>query len=74
MNMKGCGLNPDIKTAGNTAEGPGKTSVSIPSSMACFSNIHPGSETPGVPASEITAIFSPSRNFSNRKFNFSFSL
>ena len=44
--------NPDATNAGTKAVGPGKHSTSIPACTQARTNKNPGSEMPGVPASE----------------------
>lgn len=46
------------------AVAPGRAMISILFSMADFIISSPGSDTPGIPASVIRAIFSPDSNFS----------
>ena len=50
---------PDFINAGTKAVAPGKHSTLIPSRTQALANKNPGSEIPGVPASEIKAITSP---------------
>ena len=57
-----CVSNPEPTKATVNAVAPGNTSISILFSIACFIKSSPGSDIPGIPASLIKAIFSPSNN------------
>ena len=52
---------PDDTRAGMHAVGPGRVSTTIPSSAQARASRKPGSEMPGVPASETSATLSPPR-------------
>ena len=56
--------NPDAIKAFTNAHAPGIGITSIFSSIAFFITSSPGSQIPGVPASDTNAIFSPLFNFS----------
>ena len=56
------------------AHAPGIGTIFIPSSMHFFITSSPGSQIPGVPASDTNAIFCPSCNFSINTFDFVSSL
>ena len=49
-------LIPDAEIAVITADGPGRAVTSIPAARTSCISAYPGSEIPGVPASEISAI------------------
>ena len=51
--------NPELTSAGTKAVAPGRHSTSIPCSRQVRTNRNPGSDIPGVPASEIRATVSP---------------
>ncbi len=55
--------NPDPTSAVRTADGPGRTVYSMLFSMHARSSLYPGSETAGIPASVIMAMFMPSVAF-----------
>ena len=55
---------PLLTSAGINAVAPGKHSTSILFSRHVLTAKNPGSEIPGVPASDINAIFSPDKIFS----------
>ena len=57
-----------------TALGPGMLSTRIPAARAAATNVWPGSEMSGVPASDTSAIESPARSRSMSCFVFSRSL
>lgn len=59
-NKKVCRGNPDKMRAAMIAEGPGIYSTLIPRSMTLGISCCPGSDKPGVPASETNAIDFPS--------------
>ena len=65
---------PDAIKALIAAQAPGIGITSIFSSIAFFAITSPGSEIPGVPASETTAIFLPSFNLFIKKSSLSSSL
>src|SRR5581483_7418164 len=56
--------SPEATSAAIAAEGPGTTRTSIPASTHARTSRYPGSESPGIPASEITATSSPERRTS----------
>src|SRR5690606_40326855 len=58
--------NPELTKAGTKAVAPGKHSTSILFSTQALTNKKPGSEIPGVPASETKAIVLPEFNLSIR--------
>lgn len=60
--------------AGTNAVAPGSTVTSIPAFLHSLTSINPGSEIPGVPASEIRAMFSPPSSLSVRCFTVACSL
>ena len=51
--------SPDVVNAANKALGPGIDSIFTPALIASLVSLYAGSDIPGVPASVITAIFSP---------------
>src|SRR5664279_112573 len=53
--------NPEFPSAGMRAVGPGRVSIGISFSTHVLTNKKPGSEMPGVPASDTRAIVCPSR-------------
>ena len=59
IEKKNFSLKPLIETADVTDEAPGIGNVSMPSSTHLLIKIDPGSEIPGVPASEIREIINP---------------
>ena len=52
---------PEFTNAGTNAVGPGRVSIVIFFNTQVCTNKYPGSEIPGVPASEINATFLPSK-------------
>ena len=57
---KKCSMgSPEATSAQVTAEGPGMTSTASPASRTASTRRWPGSDTPGIPASETNATFSP---------------
>ena len=66
--------NPLIEIAAATADGPGIGKISIPLSIHSLTNIEPGSEILGVPASDIKEIIFPDLRYSIILIRFFFSL
>jgi len=66
-------LNPEAITALTNAHAPGIGIISISFFIASFTISSPGSDIPGVPASETIAIFSPFNAFSINILLFIFS-
>ncbi len=66
--------SPDMLKEEVAAQGPGIVSISISFSQASFMSLYPGSEIPGVPASETSAIFFPFSNSLASSIDFSVSL
>ena len=58
--------SPELTSAGAKAVAPGSVCTSIPAATASLTRKNPGSEIPGVPASETNAISCPLFNFSNK--------
>ena len=50
---------PEIEMAATAADGPGTAATRIPAAIAALTRRYPGSEIAGVPASVISATFSP---------------
>ena len=65
---------PDIEIAAATAEGPGIGKILISLSIHSLTNIEPGSEILGVPASDIKEIIFPDFKYSIIFIRFFFSL
>ena len=55
--------SPEFTSAGISAVGPGRVSTGISFSTHVLTSKKPGSEIPGVPASEISAIVCPPKIF-----------
>ena len=51
---------PETTSAEISADGPGTTSTGKPAATASRTSSYPGSETPGVPASDTSATLCPS--------------
>ncbi len=64
MKVNSLVFNPDEIIALIAAHAPGIGIISISFSIASFTISSPGSDIPGVPASETIAIFSPFKSFS----------
>ena len=73
-NINSLVFNPEAINAFTKAHAPGIGITSIFSSMAFFITSSPGSQIPGVPASETNAMFLPSCNFSIKTSDFTSSL
>ena len=56
--------NPDSTNADTNAVGPGTTKTGISAARAARTNLNPGSDTAGIPASDTAAIVAPPCNFS----------
>ena len=58
--------NPEATSAGTKAVAPGRQTTSIPASRQARESMKPGSEIPGVPASETSASLLPLSSSSTR--------